>query len=1022
MIAEIYHNYANSSKLKIMNEIDSYTNINIRGLEDLFKLYKKKYYNFDMNNMIKNTIIEYGYNKLKELDIVEDEIDSIIPGQNKDIITLPSIDRPKIKKTIIKLDSVEDNFDVINGEDSICYHNIKWINIKKLPSDQMNQAIFDFVNQYLKIDDRNEYICKSCGEGLAINKYVGDVIYNKESEIATTVSFRVTIELDKVAKYSKYVKIIKILDKMITRISSILSLSIYLGNTITTIFLRKSIIKDVLDLILVHTEWLKKQPKTRIEDYTKEYNTNLTNLFFFELKDDIFLKSSTDTDYYKNIKYNNVLAYILLIMILELNAGQILAFKVDKRYNYFLYNKVDSGLFTNLYIRLNQKDKILISKIPLLCYIIYFFSGLFYSSKMWLGEEKNTQRNIIHTLLDLINSVVEANFEDKKDYFYEMINTRLTIKIKHLFNDLMILESIKLLSDKSVKYDDDTKKLTFTTKKVNFINLDVEEKYIVISKERCNLSTSFIETIPIKAENNNIDNITNCSNGYFHNWLYKNNNLVCTKCNQNYNDILKLNKKNNHLEILEKVKFLHLKKLTNKYCLSGNTHEIKETTCSKCKIDPTTYKYSNKELETLDKNLEEKIYEKTLDNINKFKSYLEKDKEMKLREDMILKKFLILFSSDINNKIDTYIEKFVDRLVLLLGPKIKIKNKSILIKDSIYTIDHDYMGNPEKNNITILKSENKMHVIKHNIFNKEILYYKDKAKNIYVYYDIISYQYLGYSEDNKTLKKTKNIASLKFEPSIYDSLLLLGYKNMYLNLYHINSSFQDNLPSKIDKDTIIHIIRERANNLKQCITRAQSIIYNIKYKGDASDGKDIIEEFSKKLDNITLKKDKLTIFKHIDFIKNKLPLETHNTNIDININTNYIDIISINSLNNLDIKLLYYLIFNFNRLLDLNKQTDNAYLIVRIIQYIFNQYYLSYSDYQIRLFDIVSLKYNPNMYYGNGYSFHEEAHPEPPSVEENEKKYDANEEASSLDVDDYDDPYENEEGNEMTDAPEAFGE
>ena len=62
------------------------------------------------------------------------------------------------------------------------------------------------------------------------------------------------------------------------------------------------------------------------------------------------------------------------------------------------------------------------------------------------------------------------------------------------------------------------------------------------------------------------------------------------------------------------------------------------------------------------------------------------------------------------------------------------------------------------------------------------------------------------------------------------------------------------------------------------------------------------------------------------------------------------------------------------------------------------------------------------MYYGNGYSFHEEAHPEPPSVEENEEKYDANEEASSLDVDDYDDPYENEEGNEMTDAPEAFGE
>jgi hypothetical protein len=34
---------------------------------------------------------------------------------------------------------------------------------------------------------------------------------------------------------------------------------------------RKLIIKDVLDLILLHTEYLRKQPKNRIEEYVKKY-------------------------------------------------------------------------------------------------------------------------------------------------------------------------------------------------------------------------------------------------------------------------------------------------------------------------------------------------------------------------------------------------------------------------------------------------------------------------------------------------------------------------------------------------------------------------------------------------------------------------------------------------------------------------------------------------------------------------------------------------------------------------------
>ena len=136
---------------------------------------------------------------------------------------------------------------------------------------------------------------------------------------------------------------------------------------------RRLIVKDTIDLILIHTEYLKKQPKDRIDNYSKKYGikNELTNLFFFELQDDIFLTSSTDTDYYKLIKYNNVLSYILFIMLTEMNAGQIISLKDDKRCNFFLFNKLKESIFGGLFIRINQKDKIPALKLPLFCFVIY---------------------------------------------------------------------------------------------------------------------------------------------------------------------------------------------------------------------------------------------------------------------------------------------------------------------------------------------------------------------------------------------------------------------------------------------------------------------------------------------------------------------------------------------------------------------------------------------------------------------------------------------------------------------------
>ena len=117
----------------------------------------------------------------------------------------------------------------------------------------------------------------------------------------------------------------------------------------------------------------------------KEY----TNLFFFELKNEIFLTSSLDTDYYKLIKFNNVMIYLIFIIITELNSGQILNFRSDKKCNYFFYSKISNILFKDLYLRKNDKEKILLTDLPLLSYIIYYFACILSNNNLWLFNQSN---------------------------------------------------------------------------------------------------------------------------------------------------------------------------------------------------------------------------------------------------------------------------------------------------------------------------------------------------------------------------------------------------------------------------------------------------------------------------------------------------------------------------------------------------------------------------------------------------------------------------------------------------------
>ena len=994
MIEGIYNNYIELVKQKFKNYIKSIDNITIWDLYNMFKGYKQNYFNFDLIPSIKNELSEYTIiNKVKQLEVIPDDIDSMIPGRRDDLIKLPIIKIVKEKKNIIKIGDVEIDIKLEMSKKTIpiCQHYIKWrsINSKNKKTEDYNQAVFDFVKQYVMSDEKGEYMCKSCNELVKIEKFEGT--YDEELNTFLITSISVGQRLEEIPKYSKYMRTIRNIEKNIEKFSYSMDILSFIGNTPVAKIKRKTIIKDVIDLILIHTEWLKNQPKNRIEQYNQKYGVgkDLTNLFFFELKDEIFLTSSTDTDQYKIIKYNNIMAYLICVMLTELNSGQLLNLREDKRINYFFFQKIGNNIFSNLFLRINQKEKIPMNKLPLLSYIIYYLSGMMVSNRLWLYNDTNidvkdkpiflinTQKIIINTVIDLLNTLIEANFETNKNFMYEIINTRINIKIKYIYNDEQLLKRIEANALKNIKFDETTKKVTLLTKKINFVPLNIDFNNINKNKETCTYKTIELDKKVSNYDNNLIDNLSNCLDGKFHKWNFKNNDLICGLCNKSYNEIVKINvttsSENNSNEYFDKLKNINLIKLSKKYCISGELHELDNTgKCIKCKVDINTNVLNDKDLKQLDKNIQIKTDNLLLDQINIMNETHKKNIKKKNDIKEIINNFNKKYEQIVNLKLENYINIFIDKLIKILGNKIKVNDKNIYLKETNYIIDHDYLGNTIKSPINILSSDNKIQFsYKHSSFNKDVIYYKDKSNNVYVYYDSITMQYLGYSEDNKNIKKNKNNPSLQVEISIKDSIIYMGYENQYYNIFHVNKDFQDNIPDVLDKDSILKIIRTRVNDLKQIITRAQSMINNIRNSGKiisnySINEKEIVNEFTKKLKkfNILDNNNENKIFDNFKYILSnthvnyKIP-----ENFNINLNKNYVDVNIINSLGNSDIKLIFYLIDNFTKLLDYNNQpaieSELAHLLVKIIKFLFNIYYRPYFNYNIRKFDYLLLNETP---------------------------------------------------------------
>lgn len=984
LVGEVYNKVLEIVSNRILNKVDSKKINHLTRFKKLLDNYSLKYVDIykhqEVYNRLMNTFIDKYLIKTEE---EYDNNDDIIPGQKAALVELPEYKDLGKKVNIINLDK-DDSVKVVLEKDkqlTICQHYLTWDNIMKMNRRRLNdfnQAIFDFVKKYIKENEDSDYICKSCGEMVSIKKFVYEGSYDKSSDSFITTSIALDIPLEELPEYEKYQKSIKNIDKIIEKICYNSGLNYYVGSGYAIKIRRKMMVREIIDLILINNKKLKKNTDERLEK-SKMYgiDKSFTNLFIFNLNDEIFVTSSKDIDQYKKIKFNNIITYIIFVLITEINLGQIMGFSYHKKCNYFLFDQYGIKLFNGLKIITNNKgDSKPITDYMLLCYVIYYVSCLLIQNNIWLfenidksGYNPHIHKSIIHTLVELINHVLEINTEKQKDFFYEIMATRFLVKLNSIYNDQETLQFTKEQSDKNIKVNKDTNKVSFILKKIDGIEIDGLYKEYNIETYKpifCESETTEMNRVIRPKEENKVSYGTNCVDGNFHNWTYQKGELICQKCNKTFDPKMKDTSKSDADGITNRIKLNNLLKLTKKNCISGEIHDIdvKTEKCTKCKINPLEYKYSEKDLYQLEKNLK-KIKE---DNaINQFKLY-EKIENEKLKQNkkdkQIIRKVEKEFKKVCKNDIVKCVDKFIDKIEDLIGKNVNIGAEDIYIRNTIYYIDHDYLGYKLKESIKLFDIDDKINLRKNDKFFKmDVLYYFDKSNSVEVFYDAISKNLLGYKEKNK--EYTLNNSSdnyLVIKQSIKDKLLSLGFENEYVNLNSIDTQYskmsQEQIESKKSK-IIATLIRTRIKNLKNVIVYLQRIINGIKYSRSKEFQKDnlteLIVSYSQKIKDLKIrnKENKKGVFKNWEKIINKIFIDTNNiktfdfTNNNININ-------NIINMNNNDSKIIYYIIKQFERLISYNDNKSDkiniALLICNSINTIYKFYYINISRIDVKTF------------------------------------------------------------------------
>ena len=661
--------------------------------------------------------------------------------------------------------------------------------------------------------------------------------------------------------------------------------------------------------------------------------------------------------------------------------SQILNLTFDKTINYFIFNKYAFSIFNKLYIRTTMSNKLVpITDYKLLCYVIYYIGGFFIKYNMWFIENIETKKNIInlkilqyiiHTFIDAMNTIIENN---NKNYLYEIYSIKFFNKLNTVYNNINILNTLNAINNKKITIVNNIFK--FNIKKI--IPIPIEQ----YDFNKNLLLSSFFSTPkygPYPTINIIYNKFTDLS---FEKIIGK------KILNEERNKLI-----NNSL--------LNIAKLYN---LDGTKRKTKLSD-----IEVINSKYTIDELQSIQNNSERIRLDSINSVLNKIKQKKDKIESQNLESIKLVEELNKIYNKDTDILISSFINKLND--IIGNNNEINILHNIYSLNHNVYIIDHNFLGTKIKP-IIINNDDNVIKIkINDNIFKQDIYIYEDASKNI-SYYSFIEKNLMAYKEYLKEIVFIYNTnCYIKINYSIKYQLKLLGFNYIFNKInYDItndnsesfnlstnkNKSYieieskkikqKKNTQEIINKDLdnihetdkniirsienvtddsfiidkyekninnlnkfINNILRIRLQNLKNCLSEIQQIIYQIKFQLTSSSLNYIAKLFQSKINYLNTYDDNNNrIFKdwilinnstyHINYAKDKIKINIKS----LSNNNKYIhseDIIKLVS--NCDI-ILYYIIEQLNLLLDINDDNyikfNIAYIIINLIIYLFNNY------------------------------------------------------------------------------------
>ena len=727
--------------------------------------------------------------------------------------------------------------------DAHCRHEAEWAALSKLRRinlNEYNMAVTQFINKYAVETSELYYVCRLCSQFLPMKEFYQDGKFNNSTQKYTTNYVPTNIPLNEIKEYTKYTRTINHIAGLLKKMTEITGMDMFAESKIAGELKRKTMIKNVIDIINTHTSNLSKG-----EFDVKLYgiNPNISSVFYFELSDNIFVAGSgsgpSEIDI-NRLKINNIVLYLIWIFITELNPVQILSMITAKLSNIYIVEEYSSKIFGGLLLKknINGTEKVPIIEYPVLCYILYLISYSLIRYGVWHSVDKSSKtfnafivKGIINSLVELFNGFSINYNKMPSDYVYSLVTGKIYTQLNDTFKNTDI---IRLLKDKQKKYSNklepEVNNKPSKTKVPHFKSISPCRRFTyrvgpgIMRYDIIHLSWNYI---PINT------NLTNCPTGDFHQWIVKQTSIICAKCGTTYGEI----HLDNLIDRTTESYYFNLTKIAIRKCLDCNAHnftkkdeEIMCTLCNKSKTDT----YTHAELNKLNANL------KSADDA-KYDEIHKKELELEAHINLIEEKSLDIMADLVTSSSEPINPVFIDRLEQLLGKNTNFGTSSypMYLRDDVYIINHTYTGLKIDNPITFTESENRiMFKENHTFFNTDVFFYvNNEVGSVDVFYHAVTMKLIGYKEKHKEYIIIKNSNDyLIINRSIKNKLLNLGHKNRYIDISTQRSSMIKQMVqthTTIDENFIYYnildsLIKNHIFTVRQIVNKICSVLSKIR--------------------------------------------------------------------------------------------------------------------------------------------------------------------------------------------------